>query len=45
MSDDHHDDDAGLTGQVAAGFDGTRGARLRVRCLVRPLRAFVLDRS
>ncbi|MDN7440677.1 hypothetical protein QZM64_16090 [Burkholderia cepacia] len=45
MSDDHHDGDAGLTGQVAAGFDGTRGARLRVRCLVRPRRAFVLDRS
>ncbi|QOH38911.1 hypothetical protein C7S14_1890 [Burkholderia cepacia] len=45
MSDDHHDGDAGLTGQVAASFDGTRGARLRVRCLVRPLREFVLDRS
>ncbi|WP_431020175.1 hypothetical protein ACQ4K0_21505 [Burkholderia cepacia] len=45
MSDDHHDGDAGLTGQVVAGFDGTRGARLRVRCLVRPLRAFLLDRS
>ncbi|WP_155634728.1 hypothetical protein [Burkholderia cepacia] len=45
MSDDHHDGDAGLTAQVAAGFDGTRGARLRVRCLVRPLRAFGLDRS
>ena len=45
MSDDHHDGDAGLTGPVAAGFDGTPGARLRVRSLVRPLRAFVLDRS
>ncbi|EMD9439020.1 hypothetical protein VXE32_003023 [Burkholderia cepacia] len=45
MSDDHHDGDAGVTGQVAAGFDGTPGARLRVRCLVRPLRALVLDRS
>ncbi|WP_334001801.1 hypothetical protein [Burkholderia cepacia] len=45
MSDDHHDGNAGLTGQVAAGFDGTPGARLRVRRLVRPLRALVLDRS
>ncbi|WP_176115086.1 hypothetical protein [Burkholderia cepacia] len=45
MSDDHHDGDAGLTGQVAAGFDGTPGARLRGRSLVRPLRAFVLDRN
>lgn len=45
MSHDHREGDALMTGPVVAGFERTPGPRLRVRCLVRHRRAFVLDRS
>ncbi|VWB52484.1 intradiol ring-cleavage dioxygenase [Burkholderia aenigmatica] len=45
MSHDHHDDDARLTGQVVASFDGTPSPRLRalMQSLVRHLHAFVRE--